>query len=115
MHRSRIIIAAVVQRKRLVNVEAVNSLTSFLISTPLSRRFHIPTKFGQNKPEAYRGFRQEVLDCIVAARETIGDFDTQTGTGNASKQKGLVKVKKEVVSEIQKVLDPRKTEEKLFK
>lgn len=74
-----------------------------------------PDKFGQNKPRAYRGFRQEALSLLVEAREILGALNTQTGAQNAARREPLVEIKRKFVSEIQEVLDPRKTEDELLK
>ena len=70
-------------------------------------------EFGQHKPEAFRGFRQKSLDLMVEAHDIIDNLKTQNGDENASKRGAIVKIKRDFVSEIQKVLDPRKTEEEL--
>lgn len=68
-----------------------------------------PEKHGREKPEAYQGFRQEALDCLMEAYKLLGRFNIKTGAGNTDLRQPLVDVKRAFVSEIQKVLEPRET------
>lgn len=68
------------------------------------------TEFGEWKQEAYRGFRHPVLDALVYAYHAVHHLNYANKSENVGLRKPLVEVKRSFVSEVQKKLDPRRTE-----
>ena len=62
---------------------------------------------GVAKPAAYRGRRHIALDCLVAAERVIGGNLDPKDFGLVSSKAALVDIKREFVSVIQEILDPR--------
>jgi hypothetical protein len=66
---------------------------------------------GANKPPAYRGLRHRVLDPLVAAERVLGgDADV---SHFSDRRKALVHAKREFVSRVQAILQPRAQNEQL--
>ena len=65
---------------------------------------------GQDKPGAYRGSRQPSLDYVVASFNFVTNLDCLEQTPNRELQSQLIETKKEFVTELQKLLDPRERE-----
>lgn len=62
---------------------------------------------GIGKPAAYRGRRHIALDCLVAAERVLGGNLDPKDFGLDSAKGALVDIKREFVSIIQEILDPR--------
>ncbi len=62
---------------------------------------------GEQKPEAYRGYRHEVLDGLVAAYRELCALDYVDSSKNRERRICVEQAKRLFTSEIQKVLDPR--------
>ncbi|TPK75522.1 hypothetical protein FJ930_05370 [Mesorhizobium sp. B2-4-15] len=65
-------------------------------------------KYGIDKEPAYRGLRQPVLDCLVAAYDGLSDR-----TPNAELRSQLEACQRHFVSQIQLVIDPRRREKQI--
>ncbi|PWJ91698.1 hypothetical protein C8D77_103396 [Mesorhizobium loti] len=65
-------------------------------------------KYGIDKEPAYRGIRQPVLDCLVAAYDHLSD-----GTPTAELKDELEDCRRHFVSQIQLVIDPRRREKQI--
>lgn len=66
-----------------------------------------PDEYGGHKPLAYRGYRHPALDALVAAERVIGNG---VALGSFPDRKfALVGIRREFVSVIQAILDPRST------
>lgn len=63
-------------------------------------------EIGQTKEKAYRGYRQEILNSLVAAYNLMTILDYQDGTKNGALRQQIVDAKRVFVSEIQEVLAP---------
>lgn len=74
-------------------------------------RFYIPNEldgvYGMDKPPAYQGFRHPALTYLVAAEQIIGGDFLLEDTPYSSKPAALTEIKREFVSAIQTILDPR--------
>ena len=66
---------------------------------------------GAHKEKAYRGYRQEVLNSLVEAYDTVTALDYVSGNNNQSRRDALVAAKRRFVGEIQEVLSPAKRDE----
>ena len=97
----------------------VRTRLSYLIDTG---RWYFPNSFhndvGTSKPNAYRGYRQPILDYVVEAYKTldqtplfIGDKDSSDSVSSRLSRNELINLKREFTSCIQDVLDPRKREQ----
>lgn len=77
-------------------------------------RWYFPNQwaddYGTHKEPAYRGVRQPVLDCVVAAYNALNESDPECDAKTE-----LAMCQREFVSHIQKVLDPRKREQEIKK
>lgn len=69
------------------------------------------TKYGDWKPDAYQGFRHPAIDTLVYAYKAVHNMDDSNGEKNKQLREPLNEIKKEFVSEIQRLLDPRKAQE----
>lgn len=74
-------------------------------------RFFLPNvaheEVGIDKPAAYRGLRQPTLDFLVAAEQVLdGELDRQVAA-EGGRKRVLVRLKRQFVSAVQEVLDPR--------
>lgn len=80
-------------------------------------RFFIPNEnpelHGSNKPPAYRGFRPPVLECLVEAYELLRQLSFEQFEPNKQIHKQLWNVRKNFVSQVQEILNPRSREEEL--
>ena len=63
-------------------------------------------KFGQHKEQAFQGYRQEILNSLVAAYDALTHIDYKTAANNPPRRVELVTAKRLFVSEVQDVLDP---------
>lgn len=63
-------------------------------------------KVGQHKEQAFQGYRQEVLNSLVAAYDATTGLDYRAASNNPPRRIELVKTKRLFVSEVQAVLDP---------
>jgi hypothetical protein len=68
-------------------------------------------EFGQHKELAFRGYRHEVLDGIVNAYQVLERVDSKQSAANADARVALISARKEFVSHIQAVLQPRQLDE----
>ena len=66
---------------------------------------------GQHKEKAFRGYRQEVLNSLVASYDAVTKLNYIAQDGNDHRRQELVDAKKKFVSEIQGVLNPTKRDE----
>ncbi len=66
---------------------------------------------GQHKEKAFRGYRQEVLNSLVSAYDSVTTLDYVSGKDNDVRRQELVDAKKKFVSEIQEILNPVKRDE----
>lgn len=77
-------------------------------------RWYFPNQwsddYGTHKEPAYRGVRQPILDCVVAAYGAL----EESGPEYDAKPE-LVMCQREFVSHIQEVLDPRKRDQEIKK
>jgi hypothetical protein len=64
-----------------------------------------------NGKKAFRGYRQEVLNSLVSAYNSITALNYVDTKGNEERRKELVHAKRTFVSEIQEVLNPAKSSE----
>jgi hypothetical protein len=74
-------------------------------------RFFIPNysadEVGVEKPPAFRGLRHPALDLLVAAEQLLAGTDRQLLKRFPSLRGALVQIKREFVSRIQELLDPK--------
>jgi hypothetical protein len=68
-------------------------------------------KHGIHKEEAFRGFRQDVLNSLIWAYRSVGALDYADQSKNIQRRDELVSHQRLFTTEIQKVLDPRKRDE----
>lgn len=68
---------------------------------------YVPDEVGKEKPAAFRGLRHAALDYLVAAEQVLSGADEQFKRRFQSQRAALVAIKREFVSEIQEILDPR--------
>jgi hypothetical protein len=61
---------------------------------------------GLTKERAFRGYRQEVLNSLVAAYKALTDANYVTGENNRAVRERLVEAKRHFVSQVQETLDP---------
>lgn len=76
-----------------------------------SGRFLLPNLgheiYGVEKPTAYRGRRHRAIDCLVAAEKILGG-DSDLERFNMGPPKSvLIEIKREFVSVVQEIIDPR--------
>ncbi len=88
------------------------------LSSLLDRgRWYFPnveeSEYGYWKETAYQGFRQPILDNVLAVYRAVGALDCQQQEPNQSKREIMIKQKREFVSWIQKFVDPRILEDEL--
>ncbi len=87
-------------------------------------RWHFPNEraetFGLDKPPAYRGSRQRILDCLIWAYDIYKTppvfFDAASDTPDSlhpDAYSDLVNIQREFVSEVQRVLNPREREKRV--
>ncbi len=62
---------------------------------------------GGHKKEAYRGYRHEVLDGLVAAYRQLCVLDYKDASKNHACREGVEDAKRTFTTEIQRTLDPR--------
>lgn len=74
-------------------------------------RFFLPNRlhedYGLHKPEAYKGIRHPALDYLVGAYRIIDEAVAVEDFGFDSKERALIDLKRQFVSAIQVVIDPR--------
>ncbi len=79
-----------------------------------SGRFFFPNirrdEHGTDKPFAYRGFRHAVLDPLVAAERVLGGGHTGRFR---NRKEAVVAMKREFVSSIQRIIDPKGENEEI--
>jgi hypothetical protein len=63
-------------------------------------------KHGQEKEGAFRGYRQQVLNGLVAAYDAVTDLDYMVAANNPPRRRELVAATRCFVTEIQAILDP---------
>lgn len=68
---------------------------------------YTPDEIGLHKPPAFRGVRHAALDYLVAAERVLSDAEPEYVEQFGSIRGTLVVIKREFVSEIQEILDPR--------
>lgn len=68
---------------------------------------YTPDKVGLHKPPAFRGIRHPALDYLVAAEQVLSDAEPEYIDRFGSARGALIAIKREFVSEIQEILDPR--------
>lgn len=82
-------------------------------------RFFIPNyrpdDVGTSKPAAFRGLRHPALDILVAAEQVLGGAAVQWVRKFPSQRAALVELKREFVSQIQEILDPRTQNKEIAK
>ena len=93
------------------NTEALMSCR-YRLSALIDRgRFFLPNelhhRYGLQKPEAYRGVRHPAIDYLVGAYQIIDGSISVEESGFDSKERALVELKRQFVSAIQVVIDPR--------
>lgn len=64
-------------------------------------------QYGHAKHEAFKGFRQPVLDALVNAYQAVTELNYVDASKNVSARAAIKEAKRLFTSEIQKVLDPR--------
>jgi hypothetical protein len=65
------------------------------------------------KAGAYRGLREAALDHVAKGYKLVGSLDCKTQTPNLEKRKLLIEAKRSFVTEIQDILDVRRTSEEI--
>lgn len=70
---------------------------------------------GNHKPEAFRGYRHEVLDGLVATYRELDLMDCKGRSNNRQRRPGIEQAKRLFTSENQKVLNPRSRDEEFQK
>ncbi|MBN9694638.1 MAG: hypothetical protein J0L85_02430 [Zoogloea sp.] len=70
---------------------------------------------GEHKQEAFRGYRHEVLDGLVAAYRELCALDYKDHSKNRARRPGIEQAKRAFTTEIQKVLDPRSRDDEFRK
>ena len=65
---------------------------------------------GIHNHTAYRGIRPAAMDAVVAVFDLVGSLDYKLQAPNVSRRSLIVDHKRQFVSEIQNVLDPRERE-----
>ena len=82
-------------------------------------RFFLPNKgideYGHHKASAYKGFRSEALNHIVACYNLVKKIDYIDCNKNKELRKDIMDTKRSFVSAIQDRLDPRKFEREVRK
>ncbi|HTV68879.1 MAG TPA: hypothetical protein VMF90_10110 [Rhizobiaceae bacterium] len=77
-------------------------------------RWYFPNQwsdeYGLDKEPAYRGTRQPILDCIVAAYDDLKD-----GGNSPDTRRNLTACQRHFVSQVQAVLDPRLRDQEISK
>ena len=68
---------------------------------------YTPNEVGLHKPTAFRGVRHPALDLLVAAERVLSNAEPEYITQFGSVRGTLIAIKREFVSEIQEILDPR--------
>jgi hypothetical protein len=68
---------------------------------------YVPDEVGTNKPVAFRGLRHPAIDYLVAAENVLAHPDAKTLGNFPSQRVALTEIKRQFVSEIQEILDPR--------
>jgi hypothetical protein len=68
---------------------------------------YTPDDIGLQKPPAFRGIRHPALDFLVAAEQMLSNADPELIDRFGSVRGVLIAIKREFVSEIQEILDPR--------
>jgi len=71
--------------------------------------------YGMEKPVAYRGHRHQSLDCVIETFRIVSEFDCHDQTPNKKIQPELIKAKRDFVTEIQTILNPREREQETTK
>jgi len=71
--------------------------------------------YGQHNPEAFRGYRHEVLDALVSAYKELCLLDYADVTKNSNRRDEIRRAKRSFTSEIQKVLNPRSRDDEFRK
>lgn len=64
-------------------------------------------EFRIEKPLAYQGYRQRVLDCVAGIGRLVGNLGYHPNSNNTLYKEQLVEQKRQFTSEIQRILDPR--------
>ncbi|MEM7469672.1 MAG: hypothetical protein AAF387_22710 [Pseudomonadota bacterium] len=82
------------------------------LSTLIDRgRFFMPNRTPeidyQDQEDAYRGYRHELLDSLVAAYDLATILDYKNEETNRDLREQFVAVKREFVTQAQEILDPR--------
>ncbi len=110
---------AISESIHLVESQDLNDAAKHHVLVKLSHlidtgRWHFPNQwsddYGLHKEPAYRGVRQPVLDCVVAAYDNL-----KISSGFGDVQVSLRSIQREFVSYIQDALDPRSREEEIRK
>lgn len=70
---------------------------------------------GDQKQEAFRGYRHEVLDCLVDAYIKLNTLNYSDMSKNSEHRSAFEKIKRAFTSEIQKIIDPRSRDEEFKK
>lgn len=68
---------------------------------------YTPDEIGVHKPPAFRGIRHPALDLLVAAERVLSDAEPAYIERFGSVRVTLIAIKREFVSEVQEILDPR--------
>ena len=68
---------------------------------------YVPDEVGVEKPAAFRGLRHPALDLLVAAEQLLAGADRQLLKQCPSLRAARVQIKREFVSHVQEILDPR--------
>lgn len=74
-----------------------------------------PDEHGQDKPQAFRGFRPVVLDQLKYVYDLVGELQSTRPSSRSAKElrEAITKCKREFVSEIQRVVDPQERQRRL--
>ena len=76
---------------------------------------YITDQYGEQKHEAYQGYRHAVLDGLVQTYQEVTKLNYADATKNEARRVAMEKAKRLFTSEIQKVLDPRTRDEEFKK
>ena len=63
-------------------------------------------RHGNHKVEAYRGYRQKVLDGLVSTYVSVTELNYHDGSENGEIRESIEKAKRQFTSEVQKILAP---------
>lgn len=97
--------ASSTQMSAVVRDECCSNLSALVDRGRFFLPNYNPDEVGLDKPSAFRGFRHPAIDFLVAAHDVVED--PARASAFSSQRDALIAIKREFVSEIQDLLDPR--------